>query len=71
MTWTVVDSTQDLLAAAMDLQQQAAISLWDAMIVSAAIEAGCERLYTEDLNNGQRFNGVQISNPFAVRRRSG
>jgi predicted nucleic acid-binding protein len=34
------------------------------MIVQAAIEAGCERLYSEDLNDGQRFGSLVIVNPF-------
>jgi hypothetical protein len=32
--------------------------------VDTAIDAGCERLYSEDLNDGQRFSGVTVVNPF-------
>ena len=41
-------------------------SFYDSLIVAAAIEAGCERLYTEDLQHGQQVQGVTIQNPFAA-----
>jgi len=65
LTWRVVDNTSALLVAAVELQQKAQLSFWDAMVVQAAIDAGCERLYSEDLNDGQRFGTLQIANPFA------
>ncbi|HEY6506826.1 MAG TPA: PIN domain-containing protein [Vicinamibacterales bacterium] len=65
LTWRVVDNTSDLLVAAVELHQKAKLSFWDAMVVQAAITAGCERLYSEDLNDGQRFGAVQVVNPFA------
>lgn len=64
LTWTVVDGTGRMLLDAMELQQKAQLSFWDAMVVQAAIDAGCDRLYTEDLNAGQRFGPVTIVNPF-------
>jgi predicted nucleic acid-binding protein len=35
------------------------------MIVAAALLAGCEILYSEDWQDGQRIEGLRISNPFA------
>jgi predicted nucleic acid-binding protein len=64
LAWRVVDNDGDLLVAAMALQQKGSLSFWDALIVEAAGAAGCDRLYTEDLNPGQRFGMVQIVNPF-------
>jgi predicted nucleic acid-binding protein len=64
MTWTVVEHTKELLLRAMALQAQARLSFWDAMIVQAAIDAGCDCLYSEDLNAGQRFGSVVLVNPF-------
>jgi predicted nucleic acid-binding protein len=64
LTWTVVENTGKLLVDAVKLQQKAQLSFWDAMIVQAAIDAGCERLYSEDMNAGQRFGSVVIVNPF-------
>jgi len=40
------------------------ISLWDAMIVQAAVESGCRVLLTEDMQHDQEIDGVRISNPF-------
>src|SRR5947209_5599131 len=34
------------------------LSFWDALIVHAARRAGCDRLMTEDLQAGQRIEGV-------------
>jgi predicted nucleic acid-binding protein len=64
LTWTVVENTGALLTSAIRLQTKAQLSFWDAMVVQAAIETGCERLYSEDLNHGQRFGSLVILNPF-------
>ena len=39
------------------------ISFWDSLIVSAAESACCEKIWTEDLNDGQIIRGVRIENP--------
>jgi predicted nucleic acid-binding protein len=41
------------------------ISYWDAAIIAAARQMGCQTLYTEDLNPGQIYDGVTVINPFA------
>lgn len=64
LTWTVVENTSNLLTSAIRLQAKAQLSFWDAMVVQAAIEAGCEQLYSEDMNDGQRFGSLSIVNPF-------
>jgi predicted nucleic acid-binding protein len=64
LAWRVVDNDADLLVAAMALQQKGSLSFWDALVVEAASAGGCARLYTEDLNPGQRFGSVEIFNPF-------
>jgi len=64
LTWTVVEDSGRLLVAAITLQQRAQLSMWDALVVQAAIEAGCDRLYSEDLNAGQKFGSLTIVNPF-------
>lgn len=65
LTWNVVENTGALLTAAIALQQKARLSFWDALVVQAAIATGCERLYSEDLSHGQRFDSVVVVNPFA------
>jgi predicted nucleic acid-binding protein len=41
------------------------LSLWDALIVEAALARGCTRLLSEDLQDGRRFGGLVVENPFA------
>ncbi|MEQ1757574.1 MAG: PIN domain-containing protein [Vicinamibacterales bacterium] len=62
--WKVFAPTADDVLGAIELQAQAQISFWDAMIVRAAAESGCGVLWTEDLTHGQTIRGVRISNPF-------
>ena len=41
------------------------LNVYDAMIVSSALLAGCKRLYSEDLQDGQIFEKqVTVRNPF-------
>ena len=54
----------DVLAA-IDLHQRTGISFWDAMIVRSAVSLGCAELYSEDLNEGQLYEGVRVENPFS------
>lgn len=49
--------------AAIALHQQAKLSFWDAMVVHAAAESGCDVLWSEDLKDRQVLRGVQIRNP--------
>lgn len=42
------------------------LAIYDAMIVASALLAGCETLYSEDMQNGQVIDDqLQICNPFA------
>lgn len=58
----LVDLT-DVLAA-IDLHVVHGLAFWDALVVSAAKRAGCRVLYSEDLQAGQTFEGLEIVNPF-------
>ncbi len=46
------------------LARRLGFSVYDGLILAAAIEAGCTTLYTEDLQHGQVVEGVRIENPF-------
>ena len=50
--------------AATELAARHSVSIWDAFIVQAAIEAGCDTLFSEDLQAGRRFGPVTVVNPF-------
>jgi predicted nucleic acid-binding protein len=54
----------DLLAA-IDLHRLHQFSIWDALILRAAMISGCRVLYTEDLQAGFRLDSLSIVNPFA------
>lgn len=40
------------------------VSFYDALIVEAALKAGADRLFTEDMRHGQIIEGMRIENPF-------
>jgi predicted nucleic acid-binding protein len=53
---------------AIDLARRHNISVYDALIVAAALEAGCTTLYSEDMQDGQKIHAVTIRDPFAFSR---
>ena len=50
---------------ALALRERFRINYWDAAILAAARIRGCNVVYTEDLNDGQDYDGVRVVNPFA------
>ena len=57
--------TEDIISA-IQLQRRFQISFWDAMILASAIALQCEIVWSEDLNPGQRYETVTVTNPFAL-----
>ena len=57
-----VDTT--LIKSAIQTSRASQLSYWDGLVVAAAARAGCERLFTEDLNDGQEIGPVCVENPF-------
>lgn len=66
--WPVVDTTPELVLAALDLAKRSQISAWDAAILEAARQAGCKTVLSEDLAEGQSYGGITVENPFGPRR---
>jgi predicted nucleic acid-binding protein len=60
----VISLTVEIHAAAVALSRDHGIAFYDALIVAAALEAGCQRLYSEDLQHGRKFGDLAIVNPF-------
>jgi len=60
----VIQVTPNLIHAALDLHQTRSVSFYDALIVAAAHQAGCDTLYSEDLNTAEIMAGVKAVNPF-------
>ncbi len=63
--WVVVDGDMSLVILAMARSAESNLSIWDAMVVEAALRAGAQTLYSEDMNAGQQYGGLTIVNPFA------
>lgn len=61
----VVGLNAEAMIAGLELAARHQLSGWDALIVQAALQAGCDTLYTEDLQAGQRFGPLEVVNPFA------
>ena len=62
----VVEIDRQLVERAIHTHKRYEIAYWDALIVAAAERAGCVEVLSEDLNAGQRYGGVVVSNPFAT-----
>jgi len=60
----LVNPTRSLYARSLGIHAQFGFSFYDSLIVAAALEAGCTRLYTEDLQHGQQVEQLTIQNPF-------
>ncbi len=54
----------ELIRRAVEVRASYGIHFYDGMIVAAALRAGCGRIWSEDLNPGQEYFGVTITNPF-------
>jgi predicted nucleic acid-binding protein len=65
----IVPLDAQTVAQAMTIEAKYQVSYWDALVVAAALAAGCETLYTEDLQNRQVFESLLVvKNPFVTTR---
>src|ERR1043165_573631 len=64
----LIDTSNDVLAAACDLSGDRRLSIWDAVILAAAADASCRLLLSEDLQDGFTWSGVTVVNPFSPAR---
>ena len=62
----LIESSSDVMLAATDLASAHQLGLWDALILSAAAEARCRLLLSEDLQDGFTWRGVTVVNPFVA-----
>ena len=60
----VQPATSVLVLDALRATQRFQISYWDAAIIEAARAAGCREVLSEDLNDGQEYDGIVVRNPF-------
>jgi predicted nucleic acid-binding protein len=60
----VAPLTATIHSRAVVLARDHELPVYDALIVAAALEAGCQILFSEDLQHGQRFGALSVQNPF-------
>jgi predicted nucleic acid-binding protein len=59
-----VHSSPAIYFEALRIVEKYRISWYDSLIVAAALEGQCERLYSEDFQRGRKIEGVLVENPF-------
>ena len=64
-TYPSIETSPEAMLAAIDLATDHQLGIWDAVILSAASQAGCRLLLSEDLQEGFTWAGVTIVNPFS------
>jgi predicted nucleic acid-binding protein len=62
--WTLHAPDRNDLLAAIGAARHHRLSLWDALILRSAFRLGCKVLWTEDLKDGETYDGVRVRNPF-------
>jgi len=64
--WRLVPTTTELVESAWELEERHRVAWWDALVLAAAIAAGCAHLLSEDFQPGQDFGGITVVSPFAT-----
>ncbi len=64
LLWHVQANRPETIVLALEMEEKHCLSFWDAMIVAAAYQAVAKIILTEDLNHGQKIEGILIKNPF-------
>ena len=64
--WRVMPS-HALYRRGLAVQERYALGFYDALILAAALQAGCTRLWSEDMRDGLRVERLTVRNPFAER----
>jgi predicted nucleic acid-binding protein len=54
----------DLVRRAVEAHAQFGVHFYDGLIIAAAERGGCARIFSEDLNAGQKYFGIAVVNPF-------
>jgi len=67
-TFPPIETSPSILVAALDVAADHGLSIWDAIILSAAAAAGCRLLLSEDMQEGFTWGGVTVVNPFAAKK---
>ena len=60
----IVATDADMVRRAVEVRGRYGLHFYDSLIVAAAERAGCECIWSEDLNAGQKYFGITVQNPF-------
>jgi predicted nucleic acid-binding protein len=60
----IVAADAEMVRRAVEARASYGLHFYDGLIVAAAQRAGCGRIWSEDLNAGQKYFGVTVANPF-------
>jgi predicted nucleic acid-binding protein len=66
-SYELIETSATVMIAAADVAAAHQLSIWDAVILSAAAETECRLLVSEDMQNGFVWRGVTVVNPFVAR----
>jgi len=55
-----------MIRRAVEARETYGLHFYDGTIVAAAERAECERIWSEDLNAGKKYFGVEVANPFQL-----
>ncbi len=64
--WDPVTLDRDVVERAWHLEDRWSLAWWDALIVAAAFASNATYLLSEDLQDGQDFDGVRVMDPFSA-----
>jgi len=62
----LVETSPAVMLTAADLATDHRLGIWDSVILSAASQADCRLLLSEDLQDGFTWGGTTVANPFAL-----
>lgn len=65
LAWDPIAPDAHIFQFAFAIEDRYQLSWWDSLIVAAAMQQGCSDLISEDLQDGQDFDGVRVLDPFA------
>jgi predicted nucleic acid-binding protein len=60
----VIQPDAGMVRRALEAREKYGVHFYDGMIIAAAERGRCERIWSEDFNEGQAYFGVTVSNPF-------
>ena len=60
----ILPITPETHDSAVALARDHGLAFYDALIVAAALEAGCDTLFSEHMHHGRNIGGLSIINPF-------